>query len=246
MLVSLLYFLVRRILGAGGCRQAVQEIELLVLRHQLKVLQPAGQADSTHPHRPGPAGGETGQPAGPDQAGGRTRPGSDGQLATGDGSAVTGHDLAMVFELQATPTGKGMQRRWGAVKTSSAPGAVAYFEFVLPILATRALRPGWRRDLDRRRRTLYGSDGTSLCQYRVRWLITEGYAWIPERGRYRRRARGRTTAAEVPPLASPIEHVAAPKSRSRGTFRTGLPVPASSPGDKRRVGGRRAVVVVQA
>ena len=39
MLFSLLYFLVRRLLGAGGRLQDEKEIELLVLRHQLKVLQ---------------------------------------------------------------------------------------------------------------------------------------------------------------------------------------------------------------
>jgi putative transposase len=39
MLFSLLYFLVRRLLGAGGGRAEERDIELLVLRHQLKVLQ---------------------------------------------------------------------------------------------------------------------------------------------------------------------------------------------------------------
>ena len=39
MLFSLLYFLVRRLLGAGGRHQVERDIELLVLRHQLKVLQ---------------------------------------------------------------------------------------------------------------------------------------------------------------------------------------------------------------
>src|SRR5450759_4806994 len=39
MLFSLLYFLVRRLLGAGGRQQAAKDIELLVLRHQVKVLQ---------------------------------------------------------------------------------------------------------------------------------------------------------------------------------------------------------------
>jgi putative transposase len=39
MLVSLLYFLVRRLLGAGGRRPDEKDIELLVLRHQVKVLQ---------------------------------------------------------------------------------------------------------------------------------------------------------------------------------------------------------------
>jgi hypothetical protein len=39
MLFSLLYFLVRRLLGAGGRRPDENDIELLVLRHQVKVLQ---------------------------------------------------------------------------------------------------------------------------------------------------------------------------------------------------------------
>src|SRR5450756_1859584 len=39
MLFSLLYFLVRRLLGAGGRLQDEKDIELLVLRHQVKVLQ---------------------------------------------------------------------------------------------------------------------------------------------------------------------------------------------------------------
>ncbi len=39
MLFSLLYFLVRRLLGAGGRHHVAMDIELLVLRHQLKVLQ---------------------------------------------------------------------------------------------------------------------------------------------------------------------------------------------------------------
>jgi putative transposase len=39
MLFSLLYFLVRRLRGAGGRLQDEQDIELLVLRHQVKVLQ---------------------------------------------------------------------------------------------------------------------------------------------------------------------------------------------------------------
>ena len=39
MLVSLLYFLVRRLLGAGGRLQGEKDIELVVLRHQVKVLQ---------------------------------------------------------------------------------------------------------------------------------------------------------------------------------------------------------------
>jgi putative transposase len=39
MLFSLLYSLVRRLLGAGGRRPDERDIELLVLRHQVKVLQ---------------------------------------------------------------------------------------------------------------------------------------------------------------------------------------------------------------
>jgi hypothetical protein len=39
MLLSLVYFLVRRLLGAGSCQQDEMDIELLVLRHQVKVLQ---------------------------------------------------------------------------------------------------------------------------------------------------------------------------------------------------------------
>jgi putative transposase len=39
MLFSLLYFLVRRLLGAGGRRSDEKDIELLVLRQQVKVLQ---------------------------------------------------------------------------------------------------------------------------------------------------------------------------------------------------------------
>jgi len=39
MLISLVYFLVRRVLGAGGRHQVAMDIELLVLRHQVKVLQ---------------------------------------------------------------------------------------------------------------------------------------------------------------------------------------------------------------
>jgi hypothetical protein len=39
MLFSLLYFLVCRLLGAGGRRPDERDIELLVLRHQMKVLQ---------------------------------------------------------------------------------------------------------------------------------------------------------------------------------------------------------------
>ncbi|HUF58140.1 MAG TPA: integrase core domain-containing protein [Actinomycetota bacterium] len=42
MLFSLLYFLVLRLLGVGGRRPDARDIELLVLRHQLKVLQRQG------------------------------------------------------------------------------------------------------------------------------------------------------------------------------------------------------------
>ena len=50
-----------------------------------------------------------------------------------------------------------------------------------------------------------------VCRYRFRWLITEGYAWSPERGRYRLTARGRALAAEVPPLATYIESATVPE-----------------------------------
>jgi hypothetical protein len=39
MLFSLLYFLVRRLLGAGSHLEEEKDIELLVLRHQVKMLQ---------------------------------------------------------------------------------------------------------------------------------------------------------------------------------------------------------------
>ncbi len=39
MLFSLLYFLVRRLLGTESCPQDEKDIELLVLRHEVKVLQ---------------------------------------------------------------------------------------------------------------------------------------------------------------------------------------------------------------
>ena len=39
MLFSLVDFLVRRLLGAGGRRPDGKDIELVVLRHQVKVLQ---------------------------------------------------------------------------------------------------------------------------------------------------------------------------------------------------------------
>src|SRR5450756_939598 len=39
MLFSLLYFLVHRLLGVGGRRADEKDIELLVLRHQVKMLQ---------------------------------------------------------------------------------------------------------------------------------------------------------------------------------------------------------------
>jgi hypothetical protein len=39
MLLSLLYFLIHRLLGVGGRRADEKDIELLVLRHQVKVLQ---------------------------------------------------------------------------------------------------------------------------------------------------------------------------------------------------------------
>jgi putative transposase len=39
MLLSLVYFLVRRLLGAGSRLQDEKDIELLMLRHQVKVMQ---------------------------------------------------------------------------------------------------------------------------------------------------------------------------------------------------------------
>ncbi len=39
MLFSLVYFAPCRLLGAGGRQQVERDIELLVLRHQVKVLQ---------------------------------------------------------------------------------------------------------------------------------------------------------------------------------------------------------------
>ena len=39
MLLSLVYFLVRRLLGAGRRLQDEKDIELLVLRHQVKVMR---------------------------------------------------------------------------------------------------------------------------------------------------------------------------------------------------------------
>ena len=50
MLFSLLYFLVRRLLGAGSHLQDEKDIELLVLRHQVKVLQ--RQVTRPRLHRP--------------------------------------------------------------------------------------------------------------------------------------------------------------------------------------------------
>jgi hypothetical protein len=42
MLFSLLYFLVRRLLGAGGRRSDEKDIELLVLRHQVAIFRVGG------------------------------------------------------------------------------------------------------------------------------------------------------------------------------------------------------------
>lgn len=54
MLFSFLYFLVRRLLGAGGRRPDERDIELLVLRHQRKVLQrSAGSVRRCSPHGSG-------------------------------------------------------------------------------------------------------------------------------------------------------------------------------------------------
>jgi hypothetical protein len=49
MLFSLLYFLVRRVLGAGSRLQDEKDIELLVLRHQVKGAAAASEAPSTAP-----------------------------------------------------------------------------------------------------------------------------------------------------------------------------------------------------
>jgi len=56
MLFSFVYFLVRRLLAAGGRRPDEKDIELLVLRHQVNAAT-AGEAPSTQPSRPGPVGG---------------------------------------------------------------------------------------------------------------------------------------------------------------------------------------------
>ncbi|HEY8869810.1 MAG TPA: hypothetical protein VIM30_10510 [Candidatus Limnocylindrales bacterium] len=57
MLFSLLYFLVRRLLGAGGRLQDEKDIELLVLRHEVKVLQRTSGPTQAPGHRPGLVGG---------------------------------------------------------------------------------------------------------------------------------------------------------------------------------------------
>ena len=57
MLLSLVYFLVARLLGAGSRLQDEKDIELLVLRHQVKGVTVAREAPSTPPSRPGPVGG---------------------------------------------------------------------------------------------------------------------------------------------------------------------------------------------
>ncbi|MFI5258865.1 MAG: hypothetical protein ACHQ01_04560 [Candidatus Limnocylindrales bacterium] len=49
------------------------------------------------------------------------------------------------------------------------------------------------------------------CRYRLRHLIGEGYAWSPERGRYRLTVRGRVIAADVPSLATSRPPVAVPE-----------------------------------
>jgi biotin operon repressor len=49
------------------------------------------------------------------------------------------------------------------------------------------------------------------CRSRLRHLIAEGYAWSPERGRYRLTVRGRAIAAEVPSLATSHPPVAVPE-----------------------------------
>ena len=42
--------------------------------------------------------------------------------------------------------------------------------------------------------------GERTCRNGLRHLISEGYAWSPERGRYRLTSRGRAIAAELGPL----------------------------------------------
>ena len=58
-----------------------------------------------------------------------------------------------------------------------------------------------------------------VCRYRFRWLITEGYAWSPERGRHRLTARGRALAAKVPPLEASSEPVTAPAAKPDADLR---------------------------
>jgi hypothetical protein len=57
MLFSLAYFLVGRILGTGQRPNEGKEIELLVLRHQVRVLQRQVKAPPSAASRPAPAGG---------------------------------------------------------------------------------------------------------------------------------------------------------------------------------------------
>jgi DNA-binding IclR family transcriptional regulator len=55
--------------------------------------------------------------------------------------------------------------------------------------------------------------GERTCRNGLRHLISEGYAWSPERGSYRLTSRGRAIASElgpVPPLADPVTSESAP------------------------------------
>jgi len=59
MLFSLAYLLVGRVLGTGQRPNEGREIELMVLRHQVRVLQRQVKRPSS-PSRPAPGGGEQG------------------------------------------------------------------------------------------------------------------------------------------------------------------------------------------
>ena len=49
------------------------------------------------------------------------------------------------------------------------------------------------------------------CRSRLRYLIGEGYAWSPKRGRYRLTVRGRAIAADLPSLTTSPSTVAVPE-----------------------------------
>ncbi len=57
MLFSLLYFVVRRLLGTRRRPADEMDIELLVLRHEVKVLQRQAKRPRLHRPRPDPVGG---------------------------------------------------------------------------------------------------------------------------------------------------------------------------------------------